>query len=69
MADKRELTIYWVTNDRPTNNKIRDRFGIPYTMTVNGETPAEIKEEDMPLLEETERRGFIRIRYRNYEKG
>ena len=58
------LTIYWITNDRATNNKIRERFGIPYTMTVNGETEADIREEDMPLLEETQKRGFIQIRYK-----
>lgn len=64
MPNTRKLTIYWVFNDSPTNNKIRERFGIPHTMTVNGETDAEIKEEDMPLLEETEKRGFIKIRYK-----
>lgn len=64
MSKTRKLIIYWVTNDRITNDKIRERFGIPNTMTVNGETEAEIKEEDMQLLEETERRGFIHIRYR-----
>nr|DAZ83188.1 MAG TPA: hypothetical protein [Caudoviricetes sp.] len=29
---------------------------------MNGETPAEIREEDLELLRETERRGFIQIR-------
>ncbi|MBR1526877.1 MAG: hypothetical protein IJ640_09515 [Prevotella sp.] len=59
-----KLTIYWATNDKEVNRKIRERFNIPYWMTVNGETDAEIKEEDMPLLEETARRGFIQIRYK-----
>lgn len=60
----RQLTIYWRTNDKAVISKIRKKFGISTGITVNGETPAEIKEEDMPLLEETERRGFIQIRYK-----
>ena len=59
-----KLTIYWVTNDKAIKQKIRERFGIPVGMTINAETKAEIKEEDMPLLEETARRGFIQIRYK-----
>ena len=42
--------------------KIREKFGITAGTTINGETPAEIKDEDLPLLEETARRGFISIR-------
>ena len=42
--------------------KIRQRFGITAGTTVNGETPAEIEDEDLPLLEETARRGYISIR-------
>ena len=60
-----KLTIYWVTKNREAISKIRERFGIPKGMTVNGETNAEIKDEDMPLLEETAKRGFIQIRYKS----
>ncbi len=59
-----KLTIYWVTNDKSIKERIRQRFGIPIGMTVNGETDAEIMEDDMPLLEETAKRGFIQIRYK-----
>ncbi len=59
-----KLTVYWATRNAEANAKIRQRFGIPAGMTVNGETVAEIREEDMPLLEETARRGFIQIRYK-----
>lgn len=59
------VTIYWATNDPDIKNKIRDRFNIPRGMTLNGEREAEIKEEDMPLLEETARRGFIQIRHKS----
>lgn len=59
-----KLTVYWATRNAEANAKIRQRFGIPAGMTLNGETVAEIREEDMPLLEETARRGFIQIRYK-----
>jgi rRNA-processing protein FCF1 len=59
-----KLTVYWVTKDPEIKKRIRDRFGIPFGMTVNGETNASIKEEDMPLLEETARRNFIQIRFK-----
>ena len=53
---------YWVTKDPDKVTRIRDRFGIGTYRSVNGETPAEIREEDLELLRETERRGFIQIR-------
>lgn len=56
------VTIYWLEKDRNVRNRIRERFGIPYHTTVNGETVAEIADEDMELLRETEKRGFIQIR-------
>jgi len=42
--------------------RIRERFNIPDYTTVNGETPADIRDKDMELLRETEKRGFIQIR-------
>lgn len=64
------LAVYWRTNDRDAIERIRERFGIPRYTTVNGESPAEIEECDMPLLMETERRGFIMIRNKKWcEKG
>ena len=45
--------------------KHRKKFNIPSYTSVNYETECEIKNEDFPLLEETERRGFIRIRNKN----
>lgn len=56
-----KLTIYWVTKDESIRARIRKRFGIPWGMTVNKETTAEISDEDMELLREVERRGFIQI--------
>ena len=57
-----KVIIYWVTKDSDKIARIRERFGIGTYRSVNGETPAEIREEDMELLRETERRGFIQIR-------
>jgi len=56
--------IYFKTNDWNIIHKIQQRFGLPSCVTVNGETcqPCDIKPEDMELLKETEKRGFISIR-------
>ena len=56
------ITICWVTKDRESIEKIRKKFGISSYMSANRETPCNIKEEDMELLKETEKRGFIQIR-------
>ena len=57
------VTIFWETKDEKINKRIRERFGIPKYITLNWTTPnVEIKDEDMPLLLETEKRGFIRVR-------
>lgn len=56
------ITIYWRTKNPEAQKKIRERFGLGRYMSVNGETPAVIGEEDLPLLREVERRGFVEIR-------
>lgn len=61
---KKRVTIYWLTKDREAMKRIRDRFGIPAGITVNGETEAVIDESDFPLLQETANRGFFQIRYK-----
>jgi hypothetical protein len=58
-----KVTIYWENKSTSVIRKrIRDRFGIPHYMSVNGETQAEISEEDMPDLMELVKRGFISLR-------
>ena len=63
-----KVTIYWdfrnvYLKDIPRiKKKIRDKFNIPDYTTVNGETPCNIRDEDMELLRECENRGFIQIR-------
>lgn len=56
------LTIYW-TCTPAARQRICERFGItPDYVNIAGETPADISPADLPLLQETERRGFLRIR-------
>ena len=58
-----KMTIYFATNHPDTIRKIREKFGMSQTgMTVNGEQVADIKDEDLPLLQEVEKLGFIQIR-------
>lgn len=58
-----KMTIYFVTNHPETIRRIKAKFGMPQIgMTVNGEQVADIRDEDLPLLRETERLGFIQIR-------
>lgn len=57
------LTVYWCSRTtREEIKKIRKRFGITAGTTINGESPADIAEADLPLLRETERRGYIQLR-------
>ncbi len=57
-----KVTIYWVTRLPAIIRRIRDKFNIPPHVSVNYETSCEIRDEDMDLLHETEKRGFIQIR-------
>lgn len=58
-------TIYWRVKDVPARWKICRRFGIHYHVTVNGETQADIREEDVELFRETARRGYFEIRIKS----
>ena len=59
-----KLTIYWKTKNAQCIKHIRKRFNLPSGITVNGETVADIRDEDMELLRDTEKIGFIQIRYK-----
>lgn len=61
-----KLTVYFATNNPATIRRIRERFGMPMVgMTVNGELTCDVREDDLPLLRETEKLGFISIRNKN----
>lgn len=57
-----KVIISWRTRDREAIAAMRKYFGIPKYTTVNGLTPAAIEDKDMPMFEETARRGFFRYR-------
>ncbi len=57
-----KLTIYWKTKDRTSISRIREKFNLPSYVSINGETPCDVREEDLELLRECEHRGFIQIR-------
>ena len=57
--------IYWTEKGLPLRAKICEYFNIPKSMTVNGETLADINETMLEKLQETEKRGFIQIRNKN----
>ena len=57
-----KVTIYWRNRKPEFVNAIREKFGIYGETSVNYETVADIRDEDMPLLQETARRRFIDIR-------
>lgn len=61
------MTICWLKAGRrkEVREAIRKRFGISDYMSVNYETPCEIREEDMDLLRETARRGFVELRFKS----
>ena len=58
----RHCTIYWRIKDPAIIKKIRDRFGLPKGMTVNGISECDVKDEDWDLFKETDNRGFIQVR-------
>lgn len=62
-----KLTVCWTARGRQKRfyHDICRKFGISDYMSINYETPCEIKDEDIPLLMETARRGFIQIRNKN----
>lgn len=59
------VTIYWVTRLPDIVRRIREKFNIPSYTSVNYETECEIRDENLPLLQETAGRGFIQIRNKN----
>ena len=59
--NKRVVVIRWISLKRSTIEAMAKRFGFEPYVGVNRRTGAFIRKEDMPLLEECERRGIIEI--------
>lgn len=60
-GNSQNITIKWLTRDEGAKRKIRERFGIPDYTTLNGWSPVYLKQEDLPLFEETRNRGFFTV--------
>lgn len=54
-----KIVIHWRTRDKESVRRIRERFGIPPYITINGLTPAVLKPQDKELFDETARRGYL----------
>lgn len=57
------VVIYWQKKSTAGyRRRIRERFGIPDGMTINGETIADVRKEDIKDLQALEETGFIKLR-------
>ncbi len=63
-----KVTVYWLTKDKEAIRKICDKFSMPRYTSVNGETEADIPGDLMPLLQECERRGYVKLRRKHQIK-
>lgn len=64
-----DMKVYIYYNcSREDIRRIEERFGFTHCVNINGETclPVTVRDEDWPMLLETEKRGFIQIR-RKYD--
>ena len=59
------VTLYWTNDGLKIRDKICAFFNIPMYISINGETPCDIKENMFGKLKATEQRGLIKIRYKN----
>lgn len=57
---KYKIRIYYITKDITLINRIKEKFST--IVSVNGESTITTDEQGAFLLQETERRGIIRIR-------
>lgn len=54
-----KVVIRWATRDEAAIEAIRSHFKLPRYTTLNGWTPGLIEDKDMPMFDETARRGFF----------
>ena len=48
--EKEKMIVRWITKDKAAVDAIRKRFQIPEHTTLNGLSPVEISQEDMPVF-------------------
>lgn len=65
-----KLTVYWTRLGKDHRDSLLKRFGLPIFISVNRETPCEIRAEDMEALHKAQDMGYIQIRKMesNYER-
>jgi hypothetical protein len=59
IATETKIIIRWHTRNENTIRRIRERFNVPAYTTINGWSPATLKEADRETLDETARRGYV----------
>lgn len=64
-----KCVVYWKKCAPDAIEAIRKKFGIPHYTTINGESPCEVDDEQLELLKECERRGFLQIRNKKWCKN
>lgn len=64
------IVIKWMTKNEGTIGSIRKKFRIPQYTTLNGWSPVQVdSDEELGLLAECERRGFISILPHTWSKN
>lgn len=64
----KKVTIYWNTKNSGIIDRIRQRYNISQGMNVNGETDVEVNDKQLQELQEVEKRGFIKLRFKPQAK-
>lgn len=59
-----KVTIYWKTRDSGIIHRIRQRYNICKGMSINGETDIDVNQQQIEELQEVERRGYIKLRFK-----
>lgn len=59
-----KVTIYWKTRDSGIIHRIRQRYNIIQGMSINGETDIDVNQQQIEELQEVERRGYIKLRFK-----
>lgn len=61
-----KIVVHWRTRDDKAIRLIRERFGLPSYTTLNGLTPAILRDEDREVFQETAQRGYFSYKSVNW---